>query len=246
MADPFESLYSTYQLRRLSWPDLYYIEMETEVGLHALQKLCINQEFALTSAVKGFENYLANDPTYSSLDSDELKGSYISQVFEREEMIIEELRRQQRYSMCMSIYSFFEGRLRTLCEYIEAEFPFKIKLNDLNSSDHIMQFVNYIAKVYEADLSKTESYFTPIKISKAVRNVIAHHDGCTSNRKLTDSIEKKKGFYQERHGASFKIVIRSEKYILYLIDKMELYFKELLKAVDERYVQLHFNLQSED
>lgn len=241
MSDELENLFSTAHIKVLNWPDLYYIEMETEVGLNALQKLCLNQEAALASAVKGFENYLAIDPTYSSLESPEYKASYRHQMFEREEMILDELRKQQRYSMCLSIYSFFEGRLREVCNLIEVEFAFKIKLGDLNSSDHLMQYHSYLSKVYEANLSSAEPYFTPIKISKGVRNLIAHHSGWTNNNKLAESIEKRIGFTQQKFGNSFQVVITSHRYILYLIEKMELYFKELLIIVDTRYLALKAN-----
>lgn len=216
--------------------DLYYENFETELGIDALRILILNQESSFQIIKAKFDEAVKNDKTLNELE-EEHQGSYYMQIFEREELMIEKLKRQQRFSVCLSIFSFCEGRLKSLCEMIAREFTFKIKLDDLNSSEDLMRYWNYLEKVFELTTTKIEPFFTPIKQQKIVRNVIAHQDGNVRPDQVK-KINIVTGL-QLHPGYEGQILeITDTTYILYLLDKSESFFKELYLAADARYKEL--------
>ena len=215
------------------WEKLWYSELDNEIGVDAFRKLNSNQEESLETTKKEFEKIIKNDENLKSLEPEHV-GSYYSQIFEREEWIIRELQRQQRYSLILSIYSFFEGRLKSICEMIEKEFDFKIKLKDLNSNDDLMKYWNYLEKVYEIEKVSIEQYFTPIKQYKVVRNIIAHQEGIVPTEKLK-KVNIGNGLSIKELGMKNQIDLKRDEFATYLLDRMEPFLKELLLVVDKRF-----------
>lgn len=140
------------------WEYLYSYEIESSVGLSAIRHLNRNQEESLQQTINEFERKLSE-----ALDKieEEERSNYYSQIFHLDNLSIKELQRQQRYAMCLSLYSFFEGRLHSICEKIHNEFDFKIALSDLNGKDDLVKYYNYLLKVFEMDMKALESSFTP-------------------------------------------------------------------------------------
>jgi len=166
------------------------------------------------------------------------QGSYYMQIFERDEMIIREILRQQRYALCLSIFSFFEGRLKALCTVIENKFNFKLKVEDLNGNEDLLRYWNYLAKVFEVEVGPLEKYYTPIRNQKIVRNLIAHQNGIPRPEQVK-KINIVRGIALKASGEVHQIIIHDPIYILDLLDRMELFLKELLLAVDGRAAQIN-------
>jgi hypothetical protein len=199
-------------------------------GAEALRQLSANLESSLLETHKALE--IQVEDYYG-------EGTGIAILYNTsDEMMLNELQQQQRYGHCLSIYSFFEGRLKAICEAIEKKHNYKIKVKDLSGGTDLMRYHNYLTKVLEADLSTIEQYFTPINKNKEVRNVIAHQDGLTKNGKLAESIGNPQGFAQWEEGESFRVVLTGPEYTRYLLDKMELCLNELLKIVVKRTQEL--------
>ncbi|RZK02306.1 MAG: hypothetical protein EOO46_18645 [Flavobacterium sp.] len=217
-----------------TWEDLYYTEVENEIGIEAFNKLCSNQEESLKSTQKEFKEFVGGE--LAKLHPDD-QSSYYMQIFQRDEMIIKELLRQQRYSLCLSIFSFFEGRLKSICSQIENKFNYKIKVDDLNGNEDLLKYWNYLVKVYELELASLEKYFTPIKQQKIVRNLIAHQNGMPRGDQ-EKKINIVKGITLEKYDNFSQIVITDPIYILDLLTKMDEFLKELLLAIDTRYIAL--------
>jgi hypothetical protein len=217
-----------------TWEDLNYTEVENEIGVEAFKKLCTNQESSLKITEQEFKELVNIE--FSTLKPEE-QGSYYMQIFQRDELMIKELLRQQRYSLCLSIFSFFEGRLKTICTQIEHDFNFRIKINDLNSNEDLLKYWNYLIKVFELDAANLEKYFTPIKQQKIVRNLIAHQNGMprTEQEKKLNIVE---GIQLEQYEGFCQIVINDPAYIINLLDAMYFFLKELLLAIDARYILL--------
>ena len=220
------------------WGELYYIKLENEIGIEAFKLLNSNQENALLSIKDKFRANLKNDEAFSSLEESE-KGNYYSQMYEIEELAIKELQRQQRYSICLSIFSFFEGRLKAVCNKIERNFNFKIKIEDLNGNDDLLRYWNYLEKVFEMEMDSLMPNFTPIKQNKNIRNIIAHHEGY-ANVRQKQKMEMSNGLSLKETGDLFRIQIDKSEYINYLLVKMEGFFEKMLSSIDKRYSEKVF------
>lgn len=217
-----------------NWDNLYYIELENEVGIESFKKLCDNQEASLMTTEQEFKELVTGE--MKKLHPDD-QSSYYMQIFERDEMIIKEILRQQRYALCLSIFSFFEGRLKALCTLIENKFNFKLKVGDLNGNEDLLRYWNYLEKVFEVEVGPLEKYYTPIRHQKAVRNLIAHQNGIPRPEQAK-KINIVKGLALQALGEFQQIVIHDPIYIMDLLDRMELFLKELLLVVDERAKQI--------
>ncbi|MBE5322170.1 hypothetical protein IM793_23660 [Pedobacter sp. MR2016-19] len=217
-----------------TWEDLYYTEVENEIGIEAFKKLCANQENSLKTTEQEFKQLV--NAELSTLQPED-QGSYYMQIFQRDEMMIRELLRLQRYSLCLSIFSFFEGRLKSICSQIEHKFSFKIKVDDLNSNEDLLKYWNYFIKVFELDLDDLEKHFTPIKQQKIVRNLIAHQNGMPrpEQEKKINLVE---GIRIEKYEAFCQVIIADPVYIINLLDVMNTFLKELLLAIDKRYIKI--------
>ncbi len=219
-----------------SWQELYYYQFQNEIGLEAFKLLNSNQEEALATTKRKFEETIKNDADLKAMD-EENWGNYYSQLYEREETTIQELQRVQRYSICLSLFSFFEGRLKAICESIEKEFDAKIKIDDLSGKDDVMRYWNYLVKVYEVDISHAEKFFTPIRQHKQVRNLIAHYNGYT-NAETKNKLEPHPGLaFTEVDENVYQLQIKKSEYFLFLIEKMETFLNEILDPLDKRYEQ---------
>lgn len=239
MARKSESLYDTSEIALPTWYDLYYIKIETETGVFALKTLCSNQEDGLIKIRKELDDHINKDDFYKSLD-EEQQSSYRHQIYGMGDSIHDELERQQRYSMCMSAYSFFEGRLREICYLIEKTFSYKIKIADLSNQQDLILYRNYLEKVFEVDLGPAEPYFTPINQQKKTRNVITHQDGWASSEQAKKLVERN-GLKIEKRGESFKIEIVKPSYINNLLDQMKKYFDVVFPILEKRYDLLKSN-----
>jgi hypothetical protein len=221
------------------WKELEYLQFENEIGIHAFKILNANQEKALQKTQNKFGTVLRKKKKHLKNMNEEEKQRYCSQFYEREEKEIGELQRQQRYSMCVSLFSFFEGRLKTICNKIEQEFVFKIKIDDLNKSDDLKRYWNYLEKVFEMKMKNLEPLYTPIKQNKEIRNKIAHKDGNANaeEKKRINNIVKGKGLSFKQINDYFQIQISDTKYILYLIDIMSEFLDKLISAIDGKYME---------
>lgn len=212
------------------------IKHESEVSCRALITLIENQENALEESKNSLSEKVKTDKDYNSL-SPEDQGSYYRAFYEIEEMTIEEMKRWQRYSICLSAISILESKLKYICGQIEAKFQFKIKLSDLSEADSLGAFWNYLIKVYEIDPVKIEPLYTPLVQYKAIRNKIAHHDGVVLGTSK-QTINKIDGLVMKAYGNDFLITITNVSFLKIMISKIEKFLRELLKAIDQRYIEL--------
>lgn len=217
------------------WDELHFIELETEMGIYAFKILISNQEDSLKAIKEKFHETIKNDEELNS-QNDLTRGGYYAAFYEREEMAIRELRRQQRYSICISAFSFFEGRLKFLCNQIEKKFDFKIKIDDLNGNDDLKRYWNYLQKVFEIETSRIEPYFTRLQQQKATRNIIAHQEGWASEYKIKN-VKEVAGLKIKKIDTLYQIQILETSYLTYLLDTMNSFFKELLFAINRRYLE---------
>jgi hypothetical protein len=222
-------------IKTYEWDRSYYFDLEANVGLGAFKMILESQELTLKQAQRKFKEAIDSDPTAKDLD-EEYRGSYIGQVYFHEERTIEELKRQQRYGLCVSLFAFYEGLLKNLCQSIEREFAFKIKLDDLNRSEDLLLYWNYLHKVFEIDGVKAEPFYTPIRNQKIVRNIIAHQAGRATEAQA-NRMTIVPGLRKTKYGDDHLLEVEPP-YLDYLIDKMGKFFNGVSWIIDERYKQL--------
>lgn len=226
--------FSSIQLYYLEY--LFSIEFEIEIGIDAI-KTILNKQYLIIEQSKSMLIESIKKDEYLKSIEEEHKGDYINQFYQREEFVIKEIIMHQMYSLCLTIYSFIEGRLKFICEYLEKNNSYKIKIEDLSTNDDLMKFWNYLTKVFEINPALAEKYLTPLKQQKIVRNIIAHQDGKPTIEQLR-RITRIKGLEIVNYGNFHQIVINENDYIYFLLDKTELFFKELLKSIDLRHKEI--------
>lgn len=231
-------MYGTSKDDRTKWEFLHHMEYEIELALEAFKNINTNQENNLEQIEDKLKKQIKEDKNLQSLEL-EYQDSYFFHIYERDIQVIEQLKQHQRYGQILVVFSFLEGRLKIICNEIEEEFKFKIKIDDLNNSNDLMRYWNYLEKVYELDPVKVEPSFTPLNQRKIIRNIIAHQEGICQKGQQLSKLKSVQG-----NGFLIKarqIIIQKNDFINYLLTKIELFFKELLKAIDERYKEINPN-----
>nr|WP_288935727.1 hypothetical protein [uncultured Allomuricauda sp.] len=218
------------QMPMYKWGILFYEDFGNDIGFSAIENISKDME---KSVEKNKEEFNQKVESIIEAIGEENKHSFYQHNFELDERILDEVEVRQRYLNIISIFSFFEERLSSICGQIESEFNFKVKISDLNSNDMIMKYINYLEKVYEIDTAKIEPDFTPIKQQKIIRNILTHQGGYL-RAKEERKIELAPHLKVERG----KVVIEGNDYLLFLIDKMKSFFSKLYLEIDSRYKEL--------
>lgn len=216
------------------WADLNYFEFENKIAFDALKSLNLNQEKSLSESKVVLDKNIEDFRKGLELLSEHEQESYIYQKYYLDEVIINELQIIQRYSSILSIFSFYESRLKMICELIETEFEFKVKIKHLNNYEgDLNKYWNYLSKVFEIKTDSIENLFKPINVHKKIRNAIAHHNG-----KTNEKIAPQEGLTLNKIGDKFQIVIDENIYINNLLQNIEIFIRELLIEIDKRYFEL--------
>ncbi len=208
------------------WSDLYWFDFEVAIGFWALSSLVNNQEEIYHNKKKEFienkEIRLADIP-------DEFKGSYEQQFFEDGDRTFEQLIEIQRYSVCLSFFSYLEGKLVELLKMMINEFKIDLEIPTT-------KVIPSIDRLIEIDFGvNNESYikdFSRIKNQLVIRNSIAHNQSYLKNKNQfpkTDGLELK----------GLKVVISKTSYLETMISQAERSFKNLLIAVDKRLTKIN-------
>lgn len=217
-----------------NWDQLHYFEFDNIVAFDAFKSLNFNQEKSLNKSKADLNQQIQDFKKGLESLSESDQESYVYQKYFINEVIINEIQRIQRYSSVLSIFSFYESRLKSICNLIESEFEFKVKIKHLNNYEgDLNKYWNYLSKVFEIQTEKTEPLFKPINEQKKIRNIIAHNDGITKEK-----IEVIQGLTLNKLGKNFKIQIDEGVYIGNLLQSIEVFISALLIEIDKRYITL--------
>lgn len=137
------------------------------------------------------------------------------------------------YSLCLSLFSFFESRLKEICNNIQEEFEYKIKAIDLKGSSDINRYIKYLTKVFEIDIEDTNLHLSIVEQQKLIRNKIAHNNGMTSPEEQA-KVQKCVGLSISKYN---NIVI-TEDFLLFLLQHIEEFFKTIEPIIDTRYIEI--------
>ena len=144
----------------------------------------------------------------------EITGEFIAVVSAQiDHMVahVEELPRMLRYGQVVSLYSFLEARLKSLCEEVkERDGSIDWKLEDLTGNMSLQTFRVFLTQVVDAGVSVWE----PMNTVRLARNCIAHANG------WIDRMERGKGQLRRRIDAESTLdeedgrLVLSEDYVV--------------------------------
>lgn len=220
-----KNLVDINQIYLFDWADLYVFEIEIEFGLTALKAMCKNLEVS----IKVDFNKLGEKINYNQLSSFE-REQYDTHFYDFEKIVLKNLTRQTRYAAILSIFSFFEGELKRICELLETTFNLNEKIKDIKARTDLLKYRKYLSKIFGADLSKIMS-FDYINSQKIIRNRIAHHSGIINEK------EQIEGLIFQKEGKVYQIE-PEENYITNLLEKITECLFNILLSVDKRYSKL--------
>ncbi len=108
----------------------------------------------------------------------------------------------QRQTALITLYSFLERELRSLCLAFQKELSSKIKLDDLNKSgSDLERYFLYLTKVATLNLEKSDKQWQTVDHGiRIVRNSLVH-----SNARMPEATTKDYGKLQNHFAASNKI-----------------------------------------
>lgn len=208
---------------------------------YAERRIIENAEQFIRSLDNDLKLKVKSDKELQKKASDEQEESYQAQYYDHfyghTELIINQVLQSQRKASVLSIFSLIEGKLKELCNLVEGEFNFKIKINDLGGSDDIQKYWVYLDKVYGLDTSKLEPLYTPIKQQKYFRNKIAHN-----NSKIDESkkqlVMQTLGLKVVSYGKNHILTIAKADYVENLLTSAQALFDNLIELMHNRFAEL--------
>lgn len=226
------------EIRSFDWGEISYLDFDISNSFDALRKLNSNQEKSLSESKKDLEDTIKSIRNYNKDGEEEFIESYIHHKTYDNEIMIDEIQRLQRYSLVMSIFAFYEAKLKYICNIVESEFHFKIKLTDLNNyKGDLVKYWTYLDKVYQMPTEELQHLFDPINSQKKIRNLIVHHDGIATEKNIKE-IPKTEGISFRKNADLYFLQIEANVYVEFLLKNINLFFESLLKAIDKRYTEL--------
>lgn len=219
--------------RHMEWDSLNGLTRQIDVGIKGIKKFNNSLEYLIKSNQNEIQeelDKLASSGYFTNIAKEEV-GFHIL-VYHPHLMITTALEVQQRYGIVVSTFSFFESFLREISNLLERTFPKRLVLKDLSGNADLLNFRNFFTKVYEVDYSQVDCFHKALIDEKLARNKITHENGRMSEN--TQYKTKAPGIKIEDN----KIVLEPYLYVEYLLSNIEGYFKEIIKAVDNRYKEL--------
>lgn len=211
------------------------IELEISDSVEVFNKLLNNLNESITNIKLKHKAEVEEDEKFND-------GAEHS-ILQLEDLVIDELEKQQYYAYCLTLHSSFEGKLKRICNKIEMKLDSKIKLADLNGGNDLKKFFNYLDKVFEMDMAKIQPYYDTISKHKIVRNKITHNNGIITiveKSEITKLNLKHIEIDMIEEKDMFQIKLNNE-YILVLNENISSFYKELIPEIDERYKTLKLN-----
>ncbi|MBK6836442.1 MAG: hypothetical protein IPG89_20150 [Bacteroidetes bacterium] len=219
------------------WSELHYLKLGNDLGIEAYKILLKNQEDSLVKTISELDFKIKSDPLFDSLNQDDSQ-SYSNQVYGIEELINSELQLQQRYSLCVALFSFLEGRLNQICLAIEGNSNIKFDKRKKKDGefDNLSWCMRYLINIYGIKSKKTIVSFESIQKYKQLRNPIVHNEGLISKLKKLE-IEAVQGINLISIANNFQIEIKETIFFDNLISHIDDLLNEILIAVHYRYIE---------
>ena len=190
--------------------------------------------------IEDLKKAIKENKTYISLaDEKELQYDYVDQIYFYDIASIKNLKRQQRYAVTLIVFSFFESKLKEICNIIALKtrtpIPDKIQKPKENIENDLTVNWNYLVNKQSLDLSSISVDFYFINSQKFVRDKIAHQNGAYNSRdeKTYRKFVKTEDTEITISGDVFCIEILNKNYVDDLLLKMNNVLKEVIIVFDK-------------
>jgi|GEM_PF-7126667 len=154
-----------------------------------------------------------------------------------EQYQIYEIASRANFSIFLGAYSVLESFLLKMCDLIQTEFDFEVKLDDLNPRNHLNHYKTYLTKVYGLEKEEFEKHYPEVFKYSILRNVLTHSDGNSVKSKL-EKIKGIKGIKIYSYSNRSQVVIDDISFFESFFNLSKLFLEDIHKAVEKRYVQL--------
>lgn len=213
------------EIHLYNWESLWWFEYEVSIGFSALSNLINNQEEVFRLKI---DEFISKRNEVLPTVPIEYRDSYEQHFFEDIDKMFNELKATQRNAICLSFFSYIEGKLMVLVNLMEKEFKLKYKRAKM---DILSSLKRYIVNTCKVDGKVFKNDFRHIQKQSIVRNSLAHnHSFILDSKKFVevDGIKLK----------GDEIIIYDVVYLDNLILWAELFFKELFIVIDKRLTQI--------
>lgn len=121
-----------------------------------------------------------------------LEEQYVYQYHETDDIVLFNVRKIQRESQLLALFSFFESKMKILCNIFKEESNQSLSIKDLSGTNYIEQGRKYMIKVLNLNLDSLDKQWQKIKLIQEVRNCVAHEN---SNFKKSNEHYSKQKLY---------------------------------------------------
>lgn len=172
-------------------------------------------EQSLKTELKEIEDYIQAHGRQPSVDEEWWN---VSEVFPH----------LHRSAVMLSIFAFFEHNLNVVCDTLAQEHDKRLRVNDLYGRG-LKRARIYLSKEIGIPFPSESESWKELSLLQKIRNVIAHRDGMLKegDKELMEYIKKTNCISINNDGH----VRLHEGILTYLLDHLELFFKELGTAI---------------
>ncbi len=149
-------------------------------------------------------------------------------------------------SLLITAYSFFESKLKKICEEIQQRENIKLKVTDINGRNYIEKARKYLEKVIGVNLKDLNNEWNEIIKFQRVRNLITHNNSNAwkdkdnpiknQSKEVKSTIEFLKNnryiSYNSDHG---DFIIVDSKFVLEFYKNIEVYYTNLVGILIDHY-----------
>ena len=212
------------------WPKIFWIKYDIDISIEALKKMIDLQNNSYYDLDEQLFKKIKATRRTNGFKSEEELEQYVSHLHGIEESIISELRKIQITNQINAIFSMFENKLKMICERLNGDYNLSLPEK---KAPYITYYWKALQNFIQKNSAQLEKYFTPIYNKYVVRNVLSHQD----------SLAEKKQYESFKHLKNIMTIESEDKYYIYEIDKLfcstlitelELFFKNLLQALEEK------------
>lgn len=134
-------------------------------------------EEELYVGIDALQNYISdNEKITCNIDLDskiiarveDFKAAYFKLHHQAEKQLLQEFKNTQRSPIFIFMYSFFEGKLKSLCETLKAESKSELLISD--SNNRIGHYFDFLRQTLLIDRPHLEKYFSEIEGVYQLRN----------------------------------------------------------------------------
>lgn len=140
----------------------------------------------------------------------------------------------QRRSILITLYSFFEIELNSLCKLYKSKKAFKLDISDLSGNWIIDKSINYLEKVANINVHKESEARKNIKKIQKIRNLIVHQDWIFVDKQWNINDKDILNYIKQLPWLEWnKEIIIKHEFLKFFLDNIQVYFKLLDKSINE-------------